>query len=337
MEVEITGSQARARVPFKYDFVDIRVDGVDLDKERSEDGVFEGVQVLDIKAVESRRPGKAPVKLPSYVIFVGDNAYNLRLQPQEGHEYLMFASNIRDLTGSQQVIPAPGYDDVVMIKNLSNEKYWRREKGSDWIWADKSDKPKADDKESLFKVVRVNDKTAALQCLANSRYLKRFTDDGKESCLNARASDYTDDDTTLLRVTSALFVRKVFDVEYDMKKMTEPSKSPPETLGFKTERNDTSETKDIEVVVSYTVKSKFSWRTVTTFDTGLHLTVTAGIPDFTTKDSHDVVQRRVKNGEMHPAENVYTMPHTFKGVKPRETVRGPEHISRITRTFNTVN
>ena len=55
MVVEIKGSPAIARVPFKYTFEDFRVDGVDLDKASSEDGVFEGVQVLDIKAVEKPR------------------------------------------------------------------------------------------------------------------------------------------------------------------------------------------------------------------------------------------------------------------------------------------
>ena len=269
----------------------------------------------------------APVKLPRYVIFVGDNAYNLGHKVLlENYDFLQFNATDRNLTVSHEVIPAPDYEDVVMIKSLDNDKYWRWDPkwDSNWIWADKSDTPKAGDKDCLFKVVRVNDETAALQCLGNSRYLKRRSGQRQTDvdCLAASASDYLDV-TTHLRVTSALFDRRVFDVEYDMKKMAEPSKSPPETLGSKTVTNNSSRTKDIEVVVPYIVESKYSWRTVTTFNTGLSLTVTAGIPDFTTKNSSNVLKTRVENGKMYTAETLGTITHTVKGVAPGETVRGP--------------
>jgi len=111
----------------------------------------------------------------------------------------------------------------------------------------------------------------------------------------------------------------VSDVKYDMDEM-KASKSPPETLGRNTGINDTTKTKDIEVVVRFTVQSEYSWRTVTTFDTGLNMTVTAGIPDFDSGTVDEELSYQVTNGKMYTKPTKFSKTYTAKDVAPGETV-----------------
>lgn len=262
----------------------------------------------------------APAKLPRYVMFKGDNGLNLCLSETEGHPYLYFNSTNRDLWGSHEVIPVPGKEGVVMVKSLYNQNFWRR-RSSSWIWADKSGKPLDSDLDCLFKVVQISSQKVALQSLANSHYVKRFTHDGKTSALNAAAPDYSTDVHARMEVSEALSTRRVFDVEY-LWDLLQTTDMKPLDLGSATAKNSSNSNEDLPVTVTYEVSETSTWSDSTTFTTGLSVTVTAGIPNIASTSStvSPEFSYTTEMGKENEKTKTVSITYTIKDAKPHEEV-----------------
>jgi len=261
----------------------------------------------------------APVKLPRYVMFKGDNGNNLCLHYTEGHPYLCFNSSNRDLWGAHEVIPVPDMENVVMVKSLHSQTFWRR--SPNWIWADQSSTPSPDHYDCLFKVFQLAPNKLALQNLGNDAFVKRLTTEGKTSALNAAASHHSNDVTAQMEVSEALIMRRVFDVEYEMDQM-ETTDMQPLVLGSARAKNNTSSKSDLAVTLSYEVTEVSTWNDSTTFTTGLSVTVSAGVP--TVADVEATVSTELsittemgkENGKTTTVSSTYTV----KDVKPGDQV-----------------
>lgn len=263
-------------------------------------------------------PVKA-VKLPRYVMFKGDNGYNLCLWPRS-YNYLQFNSTSRELWGIHEVIPVPGQENVVMIKSVHNQQFWRT--SPNWIWADQSEKPSTNNLDCLFKVVQISPKSVGLQLMANKRYLKRLTTDGKESCLNAAAPDCFTDITAQLEVSEALLTRRVFDVKYELNQL-QTTDMKPIVLGSAKATNNTRSKTDLSVTVAYEVETQVSWSNSNTITTGLSVTVTAGIPDVASASAtvSTEITNTVEMGKVEGKKNLVSSTFTVKDVAPGDTVR----------------
>ncbi|KAJ0980936.1 hypothetical protein J5N97_009191 [Dioscorea zingiberensis] len=123
------------------------------------------------------------VILPKYLAFKGDNGQYLCLRQIEGHPYLQFSTDdIGDPTAAFENYITQ--DGTLLIKSSSNNKFWRR--SPNWIWADSSDDTScSNNKDTLFRPVKVDDQTIGLINLGNNYFCKRLTTEGKAKRLNA--------------------------------------------------------------------------------------------------------------------------------------------------------
>jgi hypothetical protein len=262
----------------------------------------------------------APVKLPRYVMFKGDNGLNLCYFDQDSHPYLCFNSSNRDLYGAHEVIPVAGKEDVVMVKSLYNAKFWHR--SPNWIWAEQSATPSPSQNDCLFKVVQLSPNKVALQNLGNNAFVKRLSVDNKVNCLNAAASAANNDVTAQMEVSEALIMRRVFDVEYLMDQM-ETTEMKPLVLASTKGTNDTSSKCDVAVTVTYEVTEVRTWKDSTTVTTGLSVSVTAGVPLL--GEAESTVSTEVscttemgkENGETTTVSSTFTVKDVDPGVEVR--------------------
>lgn len=100
-------------------------------------------------------------------------------------------------------------DGHVRIKSDQWGKFWRR--SPNWIWADSTDIT-ANNKDTLFWPVRIDEKTIALRNAGNNYFCKGLTVDGKYDCLNAAASTITSE--ARLEVQELVNDRKLYNVRY---------------------------------------------------------------------------------------------------------------------------
>ncbi|KAK8548388.1 hypothetical protein V6N13_054802 [Hibiscus sabdariffa] len=210
--------------------------------------------------------------LPRYVAFKGDNEKYLCLRYLDGgYSYLQFATkDIGDPTVACEVFATD--DGSIRIKQLSNGKFWRR--SPNWIWAD-SDDTSIDNKDTLFRPIKVNDQTIGLVNLGNNYFCKRLSYEGKDNCLNAAVPSVTQE--AQLTVAEAVLTREIYGVRYDI----DNARVYDETILSLDERSSTNHTEKpstLDVTLSYTDSKTRSWKNMFSLKLGVKSTMEFQLP-----------------------------------------------------------
>ncbi|XP_052187878.1 uncharacterized protein LOC127798385 [Diospyros lotus] len=212
--------------------------------------------------------------LPKYVAFKGDNDHYLCLRWIEGHPYMQFATkDIGDSTVPCEIFVT--HDGNVRIKPTSSEKFWRR--SPNWIWADSDHgadtiNPPLD---TLFRPVKVDDRTIALLNLGNNNFCKRLTTEGKTSCLNAAVPSVTKE--AQLIVEEPVMTREIYDVKYKL----DYSRVYDESILVATRNTATNysqQSTTLDVKLSYTETRTTTWKISSSLKLGAKATFDVGLP-----------------------------------------------------------
>ncbi|XP_041994443.1 uncharacterized protein LOC121744841 [Salvia splendens] len=150
------------------------------------------------------------VKLPQHVAFKGYNGEYLKAYHHEDLNYLQFGSDdpIGTLSGHKVSLMRDGH---VRIKSDYWGLFWRN--GGNWVFAD-SDDITANNKDTLFWPIKIDDDIIALRSARNNNFCKRLSTEGKISCLNAAESNLTGE--TRLEVQELVKEREIYNVRYRM-------------------------------------------------------------------------------------------------------------------------
>ncbi|KAE8712294.1 hypothetical protein F3Y22_tig00110258pilonHSYRG00106 [Hibiscus syriacus] len=209
--------------------------------------------------------------LPRYVAFKGNNDRYLCLRSIQGHPYLQFVSgDIGDSTVACEIIPTN--DGNIRIKQVSNNKFWRR--SPNWIWAD-TDDTSSNNKDTLFRPLKIDDKTISLMNLGNNRFCKRLTTEGKTDCLNAAVESAAG--LSRLTVEEAIISREIYGINYSI----ENARVYDETVlvvARTSASNYTQESSTLQVNLSYTDTSTRTWKTNFSLTLGMKATMAVKYP-----------------------------------------------------------
>ncbi|KAE8712293.1 hypothetical protein F3Y22_tig00110258pilonHSYRG00104 [Hibiscus syriacus] len=211
--------------------------------------------------------------LPRYLAFKGDNNQFLcvRYVNNGSNPFLQFTTgDIGDPTVPFEVFPTN--DGNIRFKQISNQNYWRR--SPDWIWADSND-TSTNNRDTLFRAVKVDDQTIGLINLGNNHFCKRLTAENNRDCLNAQLTTLTKE--AHLKVEEAVLTREIYGVKYDLDK----SRVYDETilsLDERTSVNETQQSSTLDVPLSYEDTRTSSWNTDLSLMLGLASTMEFKIP-----------------------------------------------------------
>ncbi|KAK8682439.1 hypothetical protein V6N13_054827 [Hibiscus sabdariffa] len=210
--------------------------------------------------------------LPKYVALKGNNGKYLCLRHYDSDRpYMQFATDdIGDSTVPLEIFVID--DGSVRIKPTCTDKFWRR--SPNWIWAD-SDDTSSNNKDTLFRPVKVDNKTIGLINLGNNYFCKRLTTEGKESCLNADVPSLTQE--AQLTVEEPVLSRDIYDVKYNL----DYSRVYDESVIVVT-RNSASnynqESSTLDVKLSYTDTKTSTWKTTFSLKLGAKATMDFSLP-----------------------------------------------------------
>ncbi|KAK8548381.1 hypothetical protein V6N13_054810 [Hibiscus sabdariffa] len=211
------------------------------------------------------------VILPTYVAFKGNNSNYLRLRPNSDHNYLEFATN--DI-GDPNVPCQTFYlnNGNVRIKTLCLDKFWWRD--PNWIRADSSD-TSSNNKNTLFRPVRVDSNTIALMNLGNNYFCKRLSADNKTNHLNAAQPSVTNE--AKLTVEEPVMTRDVYDVKYNLDYARVYDESVL-IVAKSAASNQTQEASTLDVKLSYTTTTESTWNDYYSMSLGMQAGVEFKIP-----------------------------------------------------------
>ncbi|XVF31370.1 hypothetical protein REPUB_Repub16aG0140000 [Reevesia pubescens] len=209
--------------------------------------------------------------LPKYVTFKGDNNQYLCLRQIEGHPYLQFATNdIGDSTVACEIFVT--HDGNVRIKPFSSNRFWRL--SPNWIWAD-SDDTSSNNKDTLFRPVKVDKQTIGLLNLGNNNFCKSLTTEGKTSCLNAAVPSITKE--AQLRVEEPVLTRELYNLKYNL----DNSRIYDETVilvAKNSASNYSQQSNTLDVKLSYTDTKTSTWKTNFSLKLGAKATLDFSLP-----------------------------------------------------------
>ncbi|KAJ0980944.1 hypothetical protein J5N97_009199 [Dioscorea zingiberensis] len=212
------------------------------------------------------------VILPKYLAFRGDNGQYLCLRQIEGYPYLQFSTDdIGDPTAAFENVTTQ--DGTLRIKSSYNNQIWRR--SPNWIWADSSDDTSNNNKDTLFRPVKVDDQTIGLINLGNNYFCKRLTTEGKTSCLNAATPSVVNE--AKLKVEEPVLTRSIDNVKYDL----ENSRVYDETVlvvARNSATNNTQQDANLDVKLSYTDTRTSTWKTMFSLKLGMKATMDFNLP-----------------------------------------------------------
>nr|KJB27824.1 hypothetical protein B456_005G011900 [Gossypium raimondii] len=211
------------------------------------------------------------VFLPRHVAFKGNNGQYLCLRQIEGHPYLQFSSgDIGDAGVTMEV--SMNNDGSIRIKPACSNKFWRR--SSNWIWAD-SDDTTSNNKDTLFRPLKVNNRTIALRNLGNNNFCKSLSMEGKTNCLNADVSSITKE--VQLRVEVPVLERTIYDIKYDLGncRIYDESKL---VIATNSACNYTQKSESLELKLSYTDTHTRTWKANVSLKVGPKATMNFGLP-----------------------------------------------------------
>ncbi|KAK8703645.1 hypothetical protein V6N13_047295 [Hibiscus sabdariffa] len=150
--------------------------------------------------------------------------------------------------------------------------FWRR--SPNWIWAD-SDDTSNDNKDTLFRPIKVNDKTIGLVNLGNDHFCKRLSYEGKDNCLNAAVSSVTQE--AQLTVEEAVLTREIYSVRYDIDNARVYGETPL-VVARTSASNYTQEPSTLEMKLSYTDTSTRTWKTMFSLTLGMKASMELNFP-----------------------------------------------------------
>ncbi|OMO73375.1 Agglutinin [Corchorus olitorius] len=242
--------------------------------------------------------------LPKYVAFRGQNGNYLRVTTIQGQgqvPYLQFSATDRgDANASFEIIYTGNPDGSIRIKSLSTNRFWQRSRAADWILADSNDTTN-NNRDTLFRAVKVNHDTIALRSMGNSRFCKSFTareSTGVIHCLNT-ATD-TVDEFARLKVEEAVLNRQYSNIRYDFAN-ARVYNDEILVVTRNSASNHTQEDSSLEVGFTYTEEQTSTWNNSHSLTLSLLSSVSFGKPLIiagTIELSHEI-QRITEWGKTH--------------------------------------
>ncbi|CAI0397181.1 unnamed protein product [Linum tenue] len=198
------------------------------------------------------------VTLPKHLAFRGDNRLLLGLRP--GVQVLQFAfGDEKDETVANQIVPQP--DGTFRIKSVSRKAFWRANTPSGYqhtyIWAD--DVTTADNHtlHSSFAAVKVNDRTVALRNLGNNLFTRRYSYQVTDGLTTIDSQITAVNHLELVELVAS---RRIKNIKFHLGESWVHDETPNVVLNEGEEvRNETDETQDIEVEISYLDKTSSTW------------------------------------------------------------------------------
>ncbi|XP_022723820.1 uncharacterized protein LOC111280671 [Durio zibethinus] len=212
--------------------------------------------------------------LPKYVAFKGNNGQYLCLRWIEYHPYLTFATDdIGDSTVPCEIFVT--HNGNIRIKPTCSEKFWRL--SPNWIWADSDDGATTVNipVDTLFRPVKVDNRTIALINLANNNFCKSITMEGKTNCLKAAVPSVTRD--AQLTVEEPVMTRQIHNVKYKL----DYSRVYDERIivaAKNSASNYSQQSSTLDVKLSYTDTKTSTWKTNFSLKLGAKATIDVNLP-----------------------------------------------------------
>lgn len=209
--------------------------------------------------------------LPRYLAFKGDNGKYLAARVVQRYNYLEFSSSDIGDPNIVHTIVTNG-DGTIRIKSNHFGKFWRR--SPNWIWAD-SDDTTCQNRDTLFKVIKLGNNSIALQNLGNNYFCKRLTTEGKTSCLNAGVRSITTE--AKLQLEEPVLSREIYDVDFDLSKSRVYGKKV-RCMAIATAVNGCNSSNTARLTLSYTETETRAWNSSVTWKLGIKTTIDTGVP-----------------------------------------------------------
>ncbi|OMO73386.1 Agglutinin [Corchorus olitorius] len=211
--------------------------------------------------------------LPRFVHFKGPNGRYLRRVTIRGNPFLQFSgTEAGDINASFEIFNSGDPDGSIRIKPLSDNRFWRR--SSNWILADSAG---TNNRDTLFRAVKVDDDTIGLQSLGNNRFCRILTADGNSDCLNADTDSISVNENARLTVEEAIAWREFSNIRYDF----ENSRVYDDSLLVVARTSATNSTRlptDLTVLFNYSETQTSSWKNNLSLKFGLKSSLEFGIP-----------------------------------------------------------
>ncbi|XVF28222.1 hypothetical protein REPUB_Repub15cG0010900 [Reevesia pubescens] len=208
--------------------------------------------------------------LPRYVTFKGNNGKYLNIRPGDLPFMNFVTDDIGNLTVPCEIFVT--HDGNIRIKTIACNKFWRR--SPNWIWAD-SDDESSNNKDTLFRPVKVDNQTIALLNLGNNRFCSRLTYDGNTDCLNATDLSVTKD--AQLKVEEPVMTREIHNVKYKL----DHSRVYDEkvlVVARNSASNYTQQSTTLDVKLSYTDAKTSTWKANFSLKLGVKATLDFKLP-----------------------------------------------------------
>lgn len=211
------------------------------------------------------------VILPKHVAFKGDNGMYLCSRRIENRDYLQFSSDdIGDPSvGQETIITSNGR---IRLRSNQNRRFWRR--SPNWIWNDSAD-TSSNNRDTLFSLVQIDDKTVSLRNFGNNNFCKRFTAEGKTDCLNAAVT--TIDKYARMEVEELVLSRSIYNVNYHLLDARIYDERVM-TMANGNAINRTKEPTTVDIRLTYTETTSKTWNSSVSVTTGVEAQVRAGFP-----------------------------------------------------------
>ncbi|XP_022960405.1 uncharacterized protein LOC111461140 [Cucurbita moschata] len=147
--------------------------------------------------------------LPKFIVFKSENGFYLSGRRRHNLPYLQFLSqSLEDPSIMMETVFTN--DGKFRIKSIFFQRFWKR--GTlDWIFADLDDS-NSQDPDALFSPIKLSPLVVALRNLGADKFIKRYTNFGIESGLNAAVSEI--DKFSHLRIIEPVFSREINNVVF---------------------------------------------------------------------------------------------------------------------------
>ncbi|XP_057803035.1 uncharacterized protein LOC131018328 [Salvia miltiorrhiza] len=217
------------------------------------------------------------VKLPEHLAFKNNGKF-LKALFADNQYYLWLASDDPNEKASGHVVSLVP-NGHVRINSDYWGMFWRR--SPIWIVADSTDVT-ANNRDTLFWPVKINDTTIAFRSAGNNNFCHRLTQDKRVSCLAATVSTLIGE--TMLLVQELVMDRKIYNVRYRM----DDARIYGETRyvgGTSIVTNEGNREASRSVTVNYQNNLTYSFNRSVSIKGGVPNTITAGVPEIVDSDS----------------------------------------------------
>ncbi|KAK8490807.1 hypothetical protein V6N13_128841 [Hibiscus sabdariffa] len=188
--------------------------------------------------------------LPKHVVFKGDNDKYMYLYRDTLPYFGTYDIGVP--TAAFEILPTN--DGNIRIKCSKTGKFFRCE-NSKWIHVDKTS---ADNPDTIFRPVKIDDQKIALISLSNNNFCKRLSDDGYGDALAADITSATKE--TQLTVEEPVLTREIYDIKYDVLNSRVHAESV-HVLAHGSLTNITDQPSTMDIKLEYKETRTSSWKT----------------------------------------------------------------------------